>query len=93
MFVSRNENKTNKHVIVSYVENTLYSTNKYSCVRQVHTLYISYFMEHNGYDEPHERDISLKVFFKWNVTVWIRLIYGMPVQIQASHLPWPLGWK
>jgi len=26
---------------VPYVENTLYSTNKYSCVRPVHTLYIS----------------------------------------------------
>jgi len=31
-----------KHVAVPYVENTLYSTNKYSCVRRVHTLYISY---------------------------------------------------
>ena len=31
-----------KHVVVPYVENTLYSTNKYSCVRRVHTLYISY---------------------------------------------------
>ena len=29
-----------KHVVVPYVENTLYSTNKYSCVRPVHTLYI-----------------------------------------------------
>jgi len=27
---------------VPYVENTLYSTNKYSCVRPVHTLYSSY---------------------------------------------------
>jgi len=40
-----------KHV--PSVENTLYYTNKYSCVRTVHTLYISYFIEHNG-DEPHE---------------------------------------
>ena len=31
-----------KHVAVPYVENTLYSTNKYSCVRPVHKLYISY---------------------------------------------------
>jgi len=31
-----------KHVVVLYVENTLYSTNKYSCVRRVYTLYISY---------------------------------------------------
>ena len=41
-----------KHVVVPCVENTLYSTNKYSCVRPVHTLYISYFLEHNGDDEP-----------------------------------------
>ena len=27
-----------KHVVVPYVENTLYSNNKYSCVRPVHTL-------------------------------------------------------
>jgi len=25
--------------VVPYVENTLYSTNKYSCVRRVHTLH------------------------------------------------------
>jgi len=31
-----------KHVVVPYVENTLYSTNKYSCIRRIHTLYISY---------------------------------------------------
>ena len=41
------------NVVVAYVENTLYSTNKYSCVRPVHTIYISYFIEHNGDDEPH----------------------------------------
>ena len=29
-----------KHVFVLYVENTLYSTNKYSCIRRLHTLYI-----------------------------------------------------
>ena len=29
-----------KHVVVPYVQDTLYSTNKYSCVRRVHTLYI-----------------------------------------------------
>jgi len=29
-----------KHVVVPYVENTLYCTNKYSCVRRVQTLYI-----------------------------------------------------
>ena len=34
-----------KNVVVPYVENTLYSTNKYSCVRRVHTLYISYFIQ------------------------------------------------
>jgi len=27
-----------KHVVVSYVENTLYSTKKYNCVRRIHTL-------------------------------------------------------
>jgi len=31
-----------KHVVVPHVENTLYSTNKYSCLGCVHTLYISY---------------------------------------------------
>ena len=31
-----------KHVVEPYVENTLYSTNKYSYVRPVHTLYSSY---------------------------------------------------
>jgi len=35
-------------------ENILYSTNKYCCVRRVHTLYISYFIEHNGDDKPHD---------------------------------------
>jgi len=29
-------------VVIPYIENTVYSTNKYSCVRRVHTLYISY---------------------------------------------------
>ena len=43
-----------KHVVVPYVENTLYSTNKYSCVRPVHALYIGYFIEHNGDDEPQD---------------------------------------
>ena len=36
-----------KHVVIPYVENTLYSINKYSCVRRVHTLYISYLIEYN----------------------------------------------
>ena len=40
------------HVVVPYMKNTLYSTNKYSCVRPVHTLYISYFIEHKGRNEP-----------------------------------------
>ena len=30
-----------EHVVVPYVENTLYSIKNYSCVRRVHTLYIS----------------------------------------------------
>ena len=46
-----------KHVVVPYVENTLYSTNKYSCVRPVHTLYIGYFIEHNGDDKPHDYSV------------------------------------
>ena len=28
-----------EHVVVPYVENTLYSTHKYSCVRPVHTVH------------------------------------------------------
>ena len=42
-----------KHVVVPCVGTTLYSTNKYSCVRRVHALYISCIIEHNGDDEPH----------------------------------------
>jgi len=41
------------NVVVLYIENILYSTNKYSCVGPVHALYISYFIEHNGDDKPH----------------------------------------
>jgi len=36
-----------KHVVTPYVENTLYSANKYSCVRRVHTLYIGYYNTEN----------------------------------------------
>jgi hypothetical protein len=43
-----------KPVVVSYVQTTLYSTNKYSYVRPVQTLYIGYFKEHIGEDEPHD---------------------------------------
>jgi hypothetical protein len=52
-----------KHVVVPHVENTLYSANKYSCVRRVHTLYISYFMEHNGHDEPHDGYFAVCVMY------------------------------
>jgi len=45
--------QASKHVVVPYVENTLYSTNKFSCVGRVHTFYINYLIEHNGNDEPH----------------------------------------
>ena len=31
---------------------------KYSCVRPVHTLYTSYFIEHNGGDEPHDSFVT-----------------------------------
>ena len=51
-----------KHVVVPYVENNLYSTNKYSCVRPVHTLYISNFIEHNGDDEPRDTNPYLQNF-------------------------------
>jgi len=47
-----------KHVAVPYVENTLFSTNKYSCVRPVHTLYSSYLIEHNRDDERHDDDME-----------------------------------
>ena len=33
-----------KKVVVPYVENTLYSTNKCSCVRRVYTLYSTLVM-------------------------------------------------
>ena len=33
-------------VAVPCVENTLYSTDKYICVRRVHTIYISYYLEY-----------------------------------------------
>jgi len=45
---------SDENVAVPYVENTLYSTNKYRCIRRVLTLYISYFTEHNVDDEPYE---------------------------------------
>ena len=54
-----------KHVVVPYVENTLYSTNKYNYVRPGHTLYINYFIEHNGDDEPHETLLSLGYNAGW----------------------------
>jgi len=43
-----------KHVVVTYVENTSYSTNIYCSVRPVHTLYFGYFREHNWDDETHD---------------------------------------
>ena len=49
------------NVVVVYVENTLYSTNKYSCVRPVPTICISYFTEHNRDDEPHDFQLSVKI--------------------------------
>ena len=33
-----------KHVVVPYVENTLYSTNRYSWVIRVHTMYFSHLV-------------------------------------------------
>ena len=43
-----------KHVVAPYVQYTLYSTTKHSCVRRVHTFYVSYFIEHNEDDEPRD---------------------------------------
>ena len=43
-----------KHVAVPNVQNTLYSTNKYSCVRPAHTYCTFYFIERNGEGEPHD---------------------------------------
>jgi len=37
---------------MGYGRGTFYFTNKYIFARQVHTLYISYFIEHNWGDEP-----------------------------------------
>jgi len=62
-----------KHVVVPYVENTSYSTNKYSCVRRVHTLYISYFIEHNGDDEPHDN----RSFFQLQVVCMYTGLRGL----------------
>ena len=53
-FVSVQAFERLKHVVVPYVENTLYSASKYSWVRQVHTHCIRYFTEHNEDDEPHD---------------------------------------
>ena len=46
-----------KHVAVPYVENTLYSINTVVLDEYTHTYisYISYFIEHNGDDEPHDK--------------------------------------
>jgi hypothetical protein len=49
------------HVVVLHVENTSYSTNKYGCVRPVHTLYISYFIEHSNDDETHDISALVKM--------------------------------
>jgi len=51
-------NQLPKHVVLPYVENNLYSNNKYSSVRRLHTLYIGYFTEHSGDNEPHDYDPS-----------------------------------
>ena len=48
-----------KHVVVPYVENSLYSTNKHSYARRVHALYINYFIEHIADDEPHDYSSEL----------------------------------
>ena len=60
-----------KHVVESYIENTLYSTNKYSCVRPVHTTYIGYFIERNGDDEPYDWGSSKRKHLKYSTDVLI----------------------
>jgi len=49
-----------KHAAVPYVQNTLYSTTKNSCVRQVYTLYISYVATCFGLTEAFFR-LPLKI--------------------------------
>ena len=63
-----------KLVVVHSVENILYSTNKYtsSCVRRVHTLYISYFIEHNGDEEPHDYRCTNVSNLETAVAQWLR---------------------
>jgi len=69
-----------KHVVVPYVENTLYSTNKYSCVRPVHTLYMSYFIEYNGDDEPHD------YVENWNKQFFFSNATTCPPPTQCHHM-------
>ena len=59
-----------------YVENTLYYTDKYSCVRPVHIVYSSYFTEHNGDDEPHEN--TKKVYILPNYEVLMSVTMNIP---------------
>jgi len=73
--------QASKHVVVPYVENTLYPINMYSCVRTEHTLYISSFTEHNWDIEPHDRKLSCvqhtleRYLYFENVTVTVTASY------------------
>ena len=77
-----------KHVVVLYVENTLFSTNKYSCVRPVHTLYISYFMRYNGDDELH--DVESDYWSKSNKIVHLVGPYYATISWCTVHRMWNL---
>jgi hypothetical protein len=60
VFVRRNENQTDTAVSDQYTHCTLCQTSTHTAhyVRPVHTLYISYFIEHSGDDKPHDLNKS-----------------------------------
>ena len=84
-----------QNVVVPYVENTLYSTNKYSCVRPVHTLYINYFIEHTGGDEPHDywTHVYMNLFTRnspyYHLLKYLLFLLKHPVYIYNMCNPYP----
>jgi len=60
----------------------LYLLVQYTCVRRVHTLYISYFIEHNGNDEHHE-ETPLRPDLLWPTA-------SLPFKAHRGCAP---GWK
>ena len=72
--------QASKHVAVPYIENTLYSTNTYSCVRRLHTVYISYCLE--VFQTPKDlavaavlTGIACTAFICYNVTICRHLLF------------------